>query len=416
MVFDSSLRTNFHPISLTRPTFDISIGTGTLLTRIEDRMGMKATNLFVPPYLQDVTRENHHGADVNSDIPGKCLIVNSLIGDKPNIWNAIEHMLEEKTEKVYVDAARIPVYGIQDGLLAEQIDKSLRSPSKTKILSSDLNEVSLIRYPWTLMEQNESAIVSDFKRRYSDRPEAQGDFESRGSKFSISNMADIERYVTLDARNGPIIIEEGAQVQSFSHVSGPCFIGKGAVVKSAKIREGSSIGNYCRISGEVEQTIMSAYTNKNHEGYIGHSLIGSWINFGALTTTSDLKNTYGEIKMNVNGKRINTGNKKLGALVGDMVKTAIGTLISSGKKIGVSSFAFGNVFEDIPSFTMRSGSRSRGVETYVDSAIETQRQMMSRRGVTISKAYVAMIKEVFRLTRHERALSKVTKRKFRIEA
>jgi glucose-1-phosphate thymidylyltransferase len=167
------------------------------------------------------------------------------------------------------------------------------------------------------------------------------------------------------------------------------------------------------VSGEIEQSIISNYTNKNHDGFVGHSIVGSWVNLGALTTTSDLKNTYGEIKVNVGGKQVNTGHNKVGAFIGDMAKTAIGTMISSGKSVGVSSFAMGAVTSDIPSFTISAGvPRSRVVEMYIDSAIETQRRMMSRRGIKISDAYISLIKSVFKMTKLDRSSHHVSKGKF----
>ena len=415
MVFESSLRTNFYPLSLTRPTFDLYFGTGTLLSRIEERVSSKATDLFVPEYLQGITQENHPDAKVNVGDSGRCLIVNSLIADRPEIWHAIEQAVTENTEIIFVDSSGVPLFGILEGITPKQVDREFRKQSiKTKHIESEIDDFALVRFPWVLVEQNGLAITTDFSGKYSDKQHAEGEFESRGNKFSISSMADIERYVTLDSRNGPIIIEDGVHVQSFSHLTGPCFIGKGSVVKSAKIREGTTIAEFCRVSGEIEQSIISNYTNKNHDGFVGHSIVGSWVNLGALTTTSDLKNTYGEIKVNVGKKQVKTGHNKVGAFVGDMAKTAIGTLINSGKSIGASAFALGIVTGDIPSFTIYSGlPKSRAVEMYIESAIETQSRMMSRRGIKISDAYISMIKSVFKMTKRDRLTSHVSKGKFK---
>jgi UDP-N-acetylglucosamine diphosphorylase/glucosamine-1-phosphate N-acetyltransferase len=392
----------------------MNFGTGTLLTRIEDRTARKASDLFVPEYLRETTKETHPDANVNSDVSSKCLIINSLIADRPEIWHAVEQAVAEKKEVMYSDSTGTPVFGILDGVTPKQVEQAFKKSPKSKLIDSENGESGLIRFPWNLVEQNGLAIASDFSTGYSNKQHAEGDFESRGSRFSISSMTDIERYVTLDSRNGPIIIEDGAHIQSFSHVTGPCFIGKGTVVKSAKIREGTSISEFCRVSGEIEQSIISSYTNKNHDGFVGHSIIGSWVNLGALTTTSDLKNTYGEIKVNVGGKRVNTGNNKVGAFVGDMAKTAIGTMINSGKCLGASAFALGYITDDVPSFAIYSGTpKNRGVEMYIDSAIETQRRMMSRRGIKISDAYATMMKEVFKMTKRDRTARRVSKGKFK---
>lgn len=193
---------------------------------------------------------------------------------------------------MFVDSSGVPLFGILEGITPKQVDREFRKPSiKTKHIESEIDDFAMVRFPWVLVEQNGLAITTDFSGKYSDKQHAEGEFESRGNKFSISSMADIERYVTLDSRNGPIIIEDGVHVQSFSHLTGPCFIGKGSVVKSAKIREGTTIAEFCRVSGEIEQSIISNYTNKNHDGFVGHSIVGSWVNLGALTTTSKILRT-----------------------------------------------------------------------------------------------------------------------------
>ena len=123
------------------------------------------------------------------------------------------------------------------------------------------------------------------------------DLYIRGSRVSIADSADLERYVTIDATKGPVVIDEDAEVQSFSHIAGSCYIGKKAKVRSAKIREGTTLGADGKVAGEVEASIISEYSNKSHDGFIGHSILGSWVNLGALTTCSDLKNTYGTIRV-----------------------------------------------------------------------------------------------------------------------
>ena len=415
VVFESSLRTNFSPLSLTRPTFDLNFGIGTLLSRIEQRVGIKASDLYVPEYLRELTQEKHPYVKVNEEVSQRCLLVNSLIGGRNEVWAAIDQAASENIDVLSFDSHGNLVFGIAEEANPEQIvRKSKKSSNRSKQFAPEVDASALLRYPWKLVEENESAITEDFSRKYFDRQHFEGNYETRGNAFSISNTADLERFVTLDSRKGPIIVEDGAQIQSFSHLSGPCFIGKGSIVKSAKIREGTTIGECCRVGGEVEQSIISDYSNKNHDGFVGHSIVGSWVNLGALTTNSDLKNTYGEINVNLGKKQVRTGSVKVGAFIGDFAKTAIGVMIGSGKSIGASAQALGNVYDDIPSFTIHSsGPRNKAVEMYIDGAILTQKRMMARRGISMTDAFVTMMKVVFKMTKRDRSDHLVAKGKFK---
>jgi hypothetical protein len=134
-----------------------------------------------------------------------------------------------------------------------------------------------------------------------------------------------------------------------------------------------------------------------------------------MTTTSDLKMTYGDIKMNLpsSGKRVDTGMNKLGSFFGDMCKTSVGTLVYSGRRIGVSSHVHGLVSEDVPSFTIFGRSiGAKNAELRLDSAIETQRKMMSRRTENMSKAYELLMRDVFSITAPERKSARVGKTSF----
>ena len=144
--------------------------------------------------------------------------------------------------------------------------------------------------------------------------------------------------VVLDAEHGPIYIDEGAEIHPFTRIEGPCYIGPKTILLGAKCREGNSIGPMCRIGGEVEESIIQGYSNKYHDGFLGHAYVGQWVNLGALTTNSDLKNDYSSVSMVLDGgASIPTGSAKVGAMIGDHVKTSIGTLLNTGCYVGAMS-------------------------------------------------------------------------------
>src|SRR6185295_4718482 len=137
---------------------------------------------------------------------------------------------------------------------------------------------------------------------------------------------------------GPVTIEEGCEVHPFTRIEGPCYVGPKTILLGAKVREGCSFGPMCRIGGEVEESIVHGYSNKYHDGFLGHAYVGEWVNLGALTTNSDLKNDYSEVKVTLDGRtQLSTGSNKVGALIGDHVKTSIGTLLNTGAYVGAMS-------------------------------------------------------------------------------
>jgi len=209
--------------------------------------------------------------------------------------------------------------------------------------------------------------------------------------------------VIFDTTNGPIIIDDGSVIKPYSYIKGPAYIGKNSTLDDCKIRENTSIGDVCKISGEVENSIISSYTNKHHGGFIGHSYIGSWVNLGAFTTNSDLKNNYGNVKVNLTGnEEINTKKLKVGSFIGDHVKTGIGTLLNTGTYIGFGALLYGGgVFPKfIPSF---SWADNNSWDCYkIDKFINNEKKVMKRRSVNINNEYKEMIRAIYKKTEIER--------------
>ena len=153
--------------------------------------------------------------------------------------------------------------------------------------------------------------------------------------------ASIEPGVTFDTRNGAIVVEEGAEVRSGTRLEGPCFIGPRSRILGGYIRQ-SIIGPWCVVRGEVSTSLFLGFANKAHDGFVGHSVMGHWVNLGAGTTTSNLKNTYGAVRLDLPSGRVETGRQYLGTLMGDHAKAAIGTMFATGSVIGAGANVFGS--------------------------------------------------------------------------
>jgi len=200
----------------------------------------------------------------------------------------------------------------------------------------------------------------------------------------IGEEAAIDPGTTLDARSGPIVIGTGAHVSFGSWLVGPAAVGPGSRLLGGTIGPLVAIGPMCRIRGELAETIVQGYSNKAHDGFIGHSVIGEWVNLGAFTTCSDLKNNYGTIRVDRGDEVRDTGLRKLGVTLGDHVKTAIGTLLTTGASVDVGATLFGEAGlspRHVPAFAW--GTAGAVGSTDVERFISTARTVMGRRDVAL---------------------------------
>jgi UDP-N-acetylglucosamine diphosphorylase / glucose-1-phosphate thymidylyltransferase / UDP-N-acetylgalactosamine diphosphorylase / glucosamine-1-phosphate N-acetyltransferase / galactosamine-1-phosphate N-acetyltransferase len=201
--------------------------------------------------------------------------------------------------------------------------------------------------------------------------------------------AAVEPGVVFDVRHGVVVLEEGVQVRSGTRLEGPLFAGPGSLLLGGAIRH-SAIGPRCRVHGEMSTTVMLGYANKSHDGFVGHSVIGQWVNLGAGTITSNLKNTYGEVRLDLPGGRLPTGRMNLGTLFGDHAKTAIGTMLSTGTVIGAgANVVGGSVPKWVPPFAWGpGGEESLDAEGFVRIA----KRVMPRREVEVDAKIEASLR------------------------
>ncbi|MCS6939208.1 MAG: GlmU family protein [Roseiflexaceae bacterium] len=271
-------------------------------------------------------------------------------------------------------------------------------------------ETRLLTFPWDLIALNGEQIMRDVPLLVgrdgwfsaADRPPDHPSIVVSNPKHVfIHRDARLEPPLALDARDGPIVID-AARIEPFSFIQGPSYIGPGSLIASARIRSETSIGPVCRIGGEVEASIVQGYSNKHHDGFLGHSYLGEWVNIGAMTTNSDLKNTYGTIRMVIEGfGQIDSGILKLGCFLADHVKLGIGVHLNGGAVVGTGSNIFGVHFapKTIPPFTW-GGEVFR--EYRIQSMIEVARKVMARRKVSLSAEQEEVLRAVFAMTRGDR--------------
>jgi UDP-N-acetylglucosamine diphosphorylase/glucosamine-1-phosphate N-acetyltransferase len=235
-------------------------------------------------------------------------------------------------------------------------------------------------------------------------PAGVGDGEAYAlDRIRIGAGCRIDRGAVLDAREGPIVLGAGTIVFPHTWIRGPFGCRNNCLLLGGRIGGGSFFGPVCRVRGEVEASVFHGYANKAHDGFIGHSYIGEWVNLGALTTTSDLKNNYGAVHLDVDGRRIETGQSKIGAFLGDHAKTRIGTLLNSGTVVGLSANLFGEtaVFPKwVPDFLWGVGPEA--AEYALDRCMATVRTVLERRGHVCSAELTAAMAQAFESSRPSR--------------
>jgi UDP-N-acetylglucosamine diphosphorylase / glucose-1-phosphate thymidylyltransferase / UDP-N-acetylgalactosamine diphosphorylase / glucosamine-1-phosphate N-acetyltransferase / galactosamine-1-phosphate N-acetyltransferase len=276
--------------------------------------------------------------------------------------------------------------GFARGTDLESLARSLEIPSIPV-------DARILTYPWKLIEWNAEAIEEDLNALPAG---IAGDVHPLAAlleprRISIAAGARVDPLAVLDARGGPIRIDADAIVLSHTVVTGPCVVGPGTQLLGGFIGR-STFGPECRVAGEVEDCVWQGYGNKRHHGFLGHSVIGEWVNLGALTTTSDLKNNYGPVRVWIDGREIDSANPKVGALIGAHVKTGIGTLLPTGATVGVGSNVFaGGRFapKQVPSFAWWDGERMD--EHRWEPFLKTARIAASRRRRTLSRAEESLL-------------------------
>jgi UDP-N-acetylglucosamine diphosphorylase/glucosamine-1-phosphate N-acetyltransferase len=407
-IFEDEKYSNFHPLSYTRPVYELVCGVNTLKEKIIRDIPGLYVSLHCRKYLEDTLKYQYPDVGINSINDNSCLFINGRVLSS----KIIGEMANDEIENC--------IYKNGDELIAIKLSEDNLSNIKNNwsdVLNfesfSDLQtkkvDVKVFNYLWEMIASNGSEIVNDVEHL-----RKTGYFISHLDDFNGVNFVNpdeifirqnvtIKPGVVVDATNGPVYIEENVFIYPNAVIEGPVYIGKNSKIKSgAVIYENVSIGNVCKIGGEVEDSIILPYSNKQHSGFIGHSYLGSWVNLGADTNCSDLKNNYSTIKVKVNGKTIDTGSQFLGVIIGDHSKSAINTMFNTGTVIGMSSNIFGAGFPEkyIPSF---SWGGVEGITTYqLNKAIETAKIVYRRRDKKFTKVDEQLFETVFNLTKEER--------------
>lgn len=374
------------PLTFTRHAADLRAGILTLGEKWTKRLGLEA-NYVAADHLK--TKYLFQPDSQNLLVNVQVLPTNDLIervkklnhGElliKDNVWLAA--LLTEDELKDYS--------GIQNFLTKKSEYKGA---------------VDIIEYPWHLFQFNDQEIRKDFQLLTEGRQSTAsgGDALLKGDDIFIEEGAQLESCI-LNAKSGPIYIGTNAKVEDGAIVKGPFALCENATVNpGAKIRGATTIGPFCKVGGEVGNSILIGYSNKGHDGYMGNSVIGEWCNLGADTNTSNLKNNYSSVRVwnYAEGKAIDSQTQFCGLIMGDHSKCSINTMFNTGTVVGVSANIFGAGFPPkfIPSFSW-GGAESSFVTYKIDKALETAKSVMLRRKKELDSTEKQILEDIFKET------------------
>jgi UDP-N-acetylglucosamine diphosphorylase/glucosamine-1-phosphate N-acetyltransferase len=379
ILFDGPARKALLPFTFTRPVADILIGIMTIRQKWEMHLGSTTTTL-TEEYLSDkfpmVELENN--VMINASFLPNAILVGMIEELGPN-------------QVIFKGEEVVAFYTQED---QEEVDFD-----SYEII--EFNEDCItVQNTWDIFSKNDSAIREDFEfltegRKSQAIPKSVNVIAPEN--IFIEEGAKLE-FVTLNASTGPIYIGKDSEIMEGSVIRGPFALCEGAVVKlAAKIYGATTVGPYSRIGGEVNNSVISAYSNKGHDGFLGNSVLGEWCNIGADSNNSNLKNNYEEVKLWSYESEgfAKTGLQFCGLMMGDHSKCGINTMFNTGTVIGVSANIFGSGFPRnfVPSF---SWGGAAGFSTYITKkAFETARLVMSRRNVDFDEKESAILEHVF---------------------
>jgi UDP-N-acetylglucosamine diphosphorylase / glucose-1-phosphate thymidylyltransferase / UDP-N-acetylgalactosamine diphosphorylase / glucosamine-1-phosphate N-acetyltransferase / galactosamine-1-phosphate N-acetyltransferase len=397
ILFEDNYSQGFYPISLAHPVFDLLVGCFNPIQRLQKALKPIQTILVCREYLAELTKKSY-GLPVNQiKIEGDRVILINAAAKFESKY--LEEFVAAKVDTALFNENRLVGANLSKASALKLGEAILELPSKGVNFGIDVIkiEISAVFYNhlWDLVNDNGAMITNDSTIL------AKGEnwkITPKGKNHKgifIHKSAQIAKGAYLDDALGPIVIDEKAVLEPRSVIQGPSYIGKGSRVMGGIVREGCSLGPVCKVGGELEESVILGYSNKCHEGFIGHAYLGEWVNLGAMTTNSDLKNIYSPVKVSLNGKEINTKSLKVGSFIGDHTKTGIGTLFNTGLVIGFCCNLYGGTLfieREIPSFSW--GTPGNLTQFKLEKAIEIAESAMSRRGQDFGEDHKALFAKI----------------------
>lgn len=386
ILFDGNVRNQLLPFTYTKPVADLRVGIMTIREKWEHLLG-STTSTVTEEYLSEKWPmvELEENVMINASyIPSEALV--DIIGSL-------------STKQALYDGEEVIAFYVADGEEVHFDDYESRQYAGADVLR--------IEHTWDIFAKNAQAITRDFEMLTNGRtsqPIPETVITVNESQIFIEEGATLH-FSHLNAQDGPIYIGKDSEVMEGAMIRGPFALCEhGGVKMSAKIYSGTTIGPYCKVGGEVNNSVLMGYSSKGHDGFLGNSVLGEWCNIGADTNNSNLKNNYASVKLwdYETGRFANTGLQFCGLMMGDHSKCGINTMFNTGTVIGVATNIFGSGFPRnfVPSFSW--GGASGFVTHITKKAYETARIAMARRTVEFTEQDEAIMNHIFEETKQYR--------------
>ncbi len=388
--YDDLRARQFEPFALTRPCSEMRAGTSIIRQRWERATSRKSAGFLGAAHLADFEEGGApHSVPATGEIPAGAVVVNSrcvVSLDLP--LEPFDLLMCEGIACAVRLARSVPASKFADGTL--DLGTIQTSLGGRKVTGRWMTEI------WDFIATLSDQLTEDIPRRAKSLTMGvpKVTVTGEGDVF-IEEGAEIGPNVVFDTGPGPILVRSGAVVSPFTHLVGPVYVGPRAQLLGDRIAA-SSIGDVCKVRGELSNTVLVGHSNKSHAGFVGHSYLGRWVNLGALTTTSNLKNTYGAVQMWTPSGVRTTGQQLLGSLFGDHAKTGIGTMLSTGTVIGAGANIFGTAMppKAVPPFAWGD---CEPYDTFdLARFLEIAERVMSRRHESLGKRARKQLSEAHR--------------------
>lgn len=404
IVFEDEQVTRLHPVSLGRPAYAITCGAFRLIDWLRT-LGSPLRGI-VRPYLAELQRIDF--LDLASPVaPGQTLLVNARMVPSIDVFQQLRALLKEARAGVVMteNSVAAVVLGRDSDAPPADLDPSSMSGFLQRLGVQKLPaleaKLPLFVYPHDVIRFNMQILVGNLEYKI-----GQGSYQEIAPGVFAGAGVAVSQFVEMNTKAGPIVLDENSAVGAFCFLRGPAYLGRGAkLIEHAAIKDAVSAGHTTKIGGEVEAAVIEPFTNKQHHGFLGHSYLGSWINLGAGTCNSDLKNTYGKVNLEYRREKVNTGMQFVGCMMGDYSKTAINTGIFTGKVIGACSMLYGFVTTNVPSFVNYARLFGQVTELPPEVMVATQQRMFQRRNVQQRPCDIQLIQDMYVQTRDERQLA-----------
>ena len=356
------------PFAGARPLSELRAGAHLIRERWETFVGAEATEVLALPHLAGFAEPGMPPVRARHAIAGPAVIGSSTFAPR-GIAPALPAAAERLVSRGITDGWAVPAGTTWEG--PQPVAQAVEVPGV------------VLHGVFDLLPALNQLLPEDLQAMLGDSDPIPAGSIVIGDPAGVAvHTAGVEPGVVFDVSNGPVVVESGAEIRSGARLEGPLWIGANTRVLGGDIR-GSAIGPRCNVRGEMSACVFLGYANKSHDGFVGSSVVGRWANFGAGSVTSNLKNTYGPVRLDVAGTAIETGQQFLGSLLGDHAKTAIGTLLVTGTVVGAGASVFDGVRAPkyVAPFAWGGGTDERMTR---DGFLKTVERVLPRRDETLT--------------------------------